>query len=163
MKNRIIQLRKKASRTKRNSPYKAADSSNLRLIQIEGNTFIYYYSRTVAIFQSNDLFARNITIINIYLNQKIKQLELARVFGLSERRIKQLVTLYRYQGMAGLAGPDPTRFSCESEVHLDHQNSIEPSGCDGVLPKGANRHLKLRDVQHTANSVSHIPITGVMN
>src|SRR4051812_35212688 len=129
MKNRIIELRKKASRAKRNSKNKTDDFSCLRLIQLEGNTFVYFYSRPVAIFPSDDLFSRNIAVINIYLNHKIKQIELARVFGLSERRINQLVTLYRYKGMAGLAGPDPARFSTENETHAD-SDETDKEGID---------------------------------
>jgi len=115
----MIELRKKASSVKRNSRNYPADFSNLRLIQSEKNTFVYYYNRPIAIFPTEDLFSRNITIINIYLNLKIKQGDLSRIFGLSEIRIQQLFKLYRDKGMLGLAGPDPARFSSESETRSE--------------------------------------------
>ena len=107
----MIELRKQASRAKRNFVNKTFDSSSFQLIQSEGNTFVYHYNRPVAIFPTEDLFSRNVAIINIYLNQKVTQETLSKVFGLSRIRIRQLVTLYRDKGLSGLAGPDPSRFS----------------------------------------------------
>jgi len=91
MKNRILELRKQASKAKRNFENKSVDRSCLRLIQVDNDTFVYYYNRPVAIFPSEDLFSRNVAIINIYLIQKVTQETLSIIFGLSSIRIKQLM------------------------------------------------------------------------
>ncbi len=121
----MIELRKQTTRIQRHSPNNTAYFSNLRIIECEENTFIYYCNRPIAVFPTEDLFSRNIAIINIYLNLKIKQTELSKVFGLSEIRIQQLFKVYRDKGMSGLAGPDPARFSRKSETLSDSDSYKE--------------------------------------
>jgi hypothetical protein len=110
MKNKMIEIRKKASRLNRNPKNKSTDYPGLNLIQEDGNTFVFYFNRPVAIFPTEDLFSRNVAIINLYLNLKITQKDLSIVFGLSEIRVQQLFKEYRERGLAGLSGHDAGDF-----------------------------------------------------
>ena len=108
MKNIMIQTRKQAFRLNRNSP-KTASTSSLNVIQSDEITFVYYHSSPIAIFPNKDKFARNVAIVSLYLNQKIKQEDLARAFVVGERQIQNLFKAYRKDGLIGLMSTDTSQ------------------------------------------------------
>lgn len=116
----MIQTRKKAFKLKRTSQNTVSNSS-LNIIQSDEITFVYYYHRPIAIFPAKDKFSRNVTIVNLYLNQKIKQEVLADAFAISERQIQNVFKAYRKNGIAGL-------ISLDTSQNAKQYPTIRPTG-----------------------------------
>jgi len=123
----MIQTRKKAFQLKRNSPAIVSPSC-LNLIHSDEVTFVYYFNCPIAIFPSKDKFARNVAVVNLYLNQKIKQEALAKAFALGERQIQNLFKAYRKHGIAGLISLDTSQNAKQypvmrkSEIRVRHED-----------------------------------------
>jgi Transposase DDE domain len=136
MKNIIIEMRHRANKVRKHPKNKLPGNLGLNLIQDGENTFLFYYNRLLVTFPTDDLFSRNVAILNLYINQNIKQKILSKVFGLSGVRIRAIFKMYRDLGMAGLAGPDPSRFSNstpdQSPVALESENKSREEGASST-------------------------------